>query len=205
MKFFNKLTFVFFVALMLPLSAQAQNYPNPQSLYVNDFANIIGAQSEERIEVMLRAAKKDRDLEITVVTIDRQSDYGGTGSFKTFAVGLFNKWGIGNALRNDGILILVSKGDRKMRIVLGDGYPARYDDRAKTVIDSYFLPYFKQDRYASGIESGTKETLKRLALDYGPDNRATLKSRIKNEGTHVVDNARGGGLWAWMLGIFGDR
>jgi uncharacterized protein len=203
MKFFNKLTFVFFVALMLPLSAQAQNYPNPQSLYVNDFANIIGAQSEERIEVMLRAAKKDRDLEITVVTIDRQSDYGGTGSFKTFAVGLFNKWGIGNALRNDGILILVSKGDRKMRIVLGDGYPARYDDRAKTVIDSYFLPYFKQDRYASGIESGTKETLKRLALDYGPDNRATLKSRIKNEGSHVVENARSGGLWAWMLGLFG--
>ncbi len=61
---------------MLPILANAQNYPNPKSLNVNDFANIIGTQSEERIEVMLRAAKKERDLEITVVTIDRQSDYG---------------------------------------------------------------------------------------------------------------------------------
>jgi uncharacterized protein len=203
MNFLYKLTFALCAALLLPFAATAQNYPNYQSLYVNDFADIIDSETEQRIESMLRAAKKDRDLEITVVTIGKRSDYGDSSSIAAFGTGLFNTWGIGNPDRNDGILILVARGDREMRIALGSGYPARYDDRAKNVIDNYFIPYFKQDRYATGIEVGTEETLKRLVLEFDPDNRATLSSRIKNETSHVVDNASRGGLWAWILGIFG--
>ncbi|WGI20899.1 TPM domain-containing protein [Amylibacter sp. IMCC11727] len=203
MTFLQKIFLTLCFTVLLPLTVSAQTYPNYQSLYVNDFADIIGAQSEKRIEAMLRDAKRDRDLEVTVVTINRRSDYGSSSSIATFATGLFNSWGVGNPDRNDGILILVSKEDREMRIALGSGYPARYDDRAKNVIDNYFLPYFRDGRYSSGIEAGTKETLKRLVLDYGPDNRPTLKSRIKNETTHISENARNGGLWAWILGALG--
>ncbi len=203
MKFLQKLFVILATALIIPLTAQAQNYPDYQSLYVNDFANIIGDRSEERIETMLRAAKKDRDLEVTVVTIERLKDYNSQPPIARFATGLFNHWGIGNPDRNDGILILVSRYDREMRIALGSGYPARYDDRAKNVIDNYFIPYFKADRYSTGIEVGVEETLKRLTLEFGPNNRPTFTSRIKNETTHVTENARSGGIWAWILGALG--
>lgn len=203
MTFLKKQILALCALLWLPLAANAQNYPDYTSLYVNDFANIIGEQSEARLTKMLRAAKKDRDLEVTVVTINKRSDYGNSSSIETFATGLFNKWGIGNAERNDGILILVSKADREMRIALGSGYPARYDDRAKNVIENYFIPFFKQDRYASGIEAGTKEVLKRLVLEYGENNRPTLRSRIKNETSHIQEGAKNGGLWAWILGALG--
>jgi uncharacterized protein len=203
MKFLQKLVFSLLVMLWFPLLASAQNYPDYQSLYVNDFADIIGAQSEKRIETMLRAAKKDRDVEVTVVTINRLSDYNSRPPIATFATGLFDHWGVGNPDRNDGILILVSKGDRKMRIALGSGYPNSYDDRAKNVIDNYFLPYFKQDRYSTGIEVGVEETLKRLTLEFGPNNRPTLTSRIQNETSHIGENARNGGFWAWILGALG--
>ncbi len=189
--------------LWLPLALHAQGYPDYTSLFVNDFADIIDDQSEARLVTMLRTAKQERDLEITVVTINARSDYGQSSSIETFATGLFNAWGIGNADRNDGILILVAKADREMRIALGSGYPARYDDRAKNVIDNFFLPFFKEDRYASGIEAGTKEVLKRFVLDYGDNNQPTLRSRLKNETVHIQDNARSGGVWAWILGALG--
>lgn len=203
MKFIYKLIFTVVATLLISLSAQAQTYPDYQSLYVNDFADIIGDRSEERIETMLRDAKKERDLEITVVTIERLSDYGSQPPIALYATGLFNHWGIGNPDRNDGILILVSRYDREMRIALGSGYPARYDDRAKNVIENYFLPYFKADRYSTGIEVGVEETLKRLTLDFGPNNRPTFTSQIRNEAANVGENARNGGIWAWILGALG--
>lgn len=61
--------------LLFLLVVHAQKHPDYQSLYVNDFANIIGDRSKERLETMLRAAKKDRDVQVTVVTIERLSDY----------------------------------------------------------------------------------------------------------------------------------
>lgn len=203
MNFLQKISLSLIVFLLLPVLTQAQTYPDPQSVYVNDFANIIGDRSQERIETMLRVAKKDRDLEVTVVTIERLSDYNSRPPIANFATDLFNHWGVGNPERNDGILILVSRYDREMRITLGSGYPARYDARAKNVIDNYFLPYFKADRYSSGIEVGTKEALKRLTLEFGPNNRPTLTSQIKNEVSNVSENARKGGIWAWVLGALG--
>lgn len=203
MSSFKTLLLALSLCISIPLSASAQSYPDYTSLYVNDFADIIDAQTENRIEQTLRKAKQDRDLEITVVTINARADYGNSTSFKAFATGLFNHWGVGDAARNDGILILVSKTDREMRIVLGDGYPPRYDDRAKTVIDHHFLPAFRKNEYARGIEAGTNETLKRLTLDFDETGKASLRSRLQNETYHAVDDARNGGVWAWIFGALG--
>ena len=183
--------------------AQAQTYPEYTSLYVNDFAGLIDPETESRLDTLLRQAKSARDLEATIVTIDSRNDYGSSPTLKDFATGLFNAWGIGNADRNDGILILVARSDREMRIVLGGGYPAVFDDRAKRVIDHHFLPAFKKGDYSAGIEAGTVETLKRMQLDFGADNRPTFLSRAKNESQNVYDNARTGGFWAWFAGFLG--
>lgn len=190
-------------ALCFTTTAQAQTYPEYTSLYVNDFAGLIDPETESRLDALLRQAKSARDLEATIVTIESRADYGTSPTLKDFATGLFNAWGIGNADRNDGILILVARSDREMRIVLGGGYPAVFDDRAKRVIDHHFLPAFKQDRYSAGIESGTLETLKRMQLEFGADNRPTFLSRAKNESQNAYDNARSGGFWAWFAGFLG--
>ncbi|MEJ6709660.1 MAG: TPM domain-containing protein [Amylibacter sp.] len=63
-------------------------------------------------------------------------------------MGLFNTWGIGNAQRNDGILILVSKGDREMRRLAefeDDSYLAQgqqVEEALKSVdYDVWYCPY----------------------------------------------------------------
>ena len=71
------------------------------------------------------------------------------------------------------------------------------------MINNYFIPYFKADRFSTGIEVGTEEALKRLTLKFGPNNRPTFTSQLKNETSHIGENARSGGIWAWILGALG--
>lgn len=152
--------------LVLPTLAHAQNYPNAQSPYVNDFANLIDAETSTRIEQTLKELRADKGIEMTVVTIGSVKDYDSTQSVPDFATGLFNAWGVGHAERNDGIVFLTAVHDREMFIALGSGYPPVYDDRMDRVFTYHVKPYFVKDDYANGIEVGVLETIKRTSNNY---------------------------------------
>lgn len=191
-----------FIFLLVPTLATAQQYPDYRSTYVNDFADLIDAETEARITGMLKEVERERGVEMTVVTINSRLEYGDFASIEDFATGLFNHWGVGNARRNDGIMVLVARQDRDMRIELGDGYPPVFDDRVKNVIDHYFIPWFRQGDYARGIEAGVAETIKRTALEF-TDQGYTTASRLKSEVANAVASARSGGLFSWIFGALG--
>ena len=201
---------VFLVSFsILALPALSQTYPDHTSLYVNDFADLIDPETESRIEDALQQVKADRGVEMTVVTINSRFDYGDSPAIEPFATGLFNYWGVGDANRNDGIMILVARQDRDIRIEPGKGYPARFDDRVKRVkrvkrvIDHHFIPYFRKDEYAAGIEAGVLETIKRTELVFGEDGTPTFSSRAKLIGKDFADHATSGGILTWFLGLVG--
>lgn len=155
------------VGLILVLGCQlsvSQTYPDYQDLFVNDYAGIISDTDEAQIRNLLRTFKAETGTEVTVLTIDSFRDYG-TSDFdiETFATNLFNTWGIGDASKNDGVLILVAYRDREMRIELGRGYSAEYNRDAKIVIDEYMTPQFIRDDYSYGIVWGTQKLIDRLS------------------------------------------
>lgn len=168
---------LFFVlcAFVLGGNAQAKSFPEPLTPYVSDFANLLDPETEARLTQRLVEMRESLDLEMAVVTIETRFDYGEFGSIEEFANGLFNTWGIGNASRNDGALILVSRSDREMRIELGSSYGPIFDDRMELVIRHHFLPYFKGDQLSEGIEAGTFETIKRLQPTYDITDPSTLE------------------------------
>lgn len=155
----------FFFLLLFPTLVWAQTFPSPLSSYVNDYIDIIDEETEARISETLRELRQTTGVEMTVVTINSRHDYGSFSSIADFGTALFNAWGVGNKDRNDGILVVVAKSDRDMRVALGSGYPPVYDDRMKRVIDHYYLPYFKEGLFAKGIEAGVAETIKRAVLE----------------------------------------
>jgi uncharacterized protein len=155
--------------------ANAQSVPPPLTPYVSDFANLIDPETEARITTRLTELRQELDLELAVVTIETRFDYGNVKDIETFANNLFNTWGIGNATRNDGALILVARSDREIRIELGSSYGPIFDDRMALVIKHHFLPYFKGDQYAEGIEAGTYEAIKRLQPTYDITDPSTLE------------------------------
>lgn len=150
----------------IAFTAQAfsQDYPDYQSVFVNDYANILDQETKNRIQGSLQKAKQNQDQEITLLTINSRRDYGEHASIESFATGLFNSWGIGNPQRNDGILILVSVKDREMRIELGSGFPEYFDTTAKAIIDESMIPHFRQDNYSRGIEQGVDAVIQRINL-----------------------------------------
>ena len=143
--------------LTLTLLAQitpAQTYPTYSEIFVNDFADLLTGAEEDEIRDDLKKLRREKGIEFTVVTIETMGEYGHTGEIEPFATGLFNDWGVGDAGRNDGVMMLVSRFDREMRIEVGSGYGNTKDAPMKEIIDNVVIPNFRQDDYSAGIAAG---------------------------------------------------
>ncbi len=132
-------------------------YPQPDSGYVTDVAKLLNREQEETIEQILWKVEEKSNCEIVVVIVNSIKDYKGTanGSIETFATGLFDKYGIGNLPRNDGILLFVAYKDRKVKIELGKFYGHDFDYKAMKIVQETIIPKFKQSKFADGIYDGT--------------------------------------------------
>ncbi|MFD1160238.1 TPM domain-containing protein [Roseovarius aestuarii] len=145
------------LALFLFVPAtQAQTYPDYSEIYVNDFADLLTNEQESSIRADLNELRTETGIEFTVVTIETMGDYGYSGAIEPFATGLFNHWGVGDADRNDGVMMLISRYDREMRIEVGSGYGSAKDAPVKEIIDNVIIPDFRQDDYARGIAAGVE-------------------------------------------------
>lgn len=158
--------------LLLPSAVwaqQAAGYPEPISPYVNDFAEVIGQAREAQIEQMLRDLREAEGVEFAVVTIRARADYADTDTFEAFATGWFNAWGIGSALENNGVLLMVAVEDRDVRLEVGAGYEDTLNDDMRSVIIEFLLPYFREGDYESGIYGGVRSAIFQLTGVYPPE------------------------------------
>ena len=149
--------------LLLPLTVLADDLPQPQSDTISDFAEVLSKADADKLRSLLAEIKADTGVDIVVVTMDRISNYGGWGhTVESYATVLFAAWDIGDAQKDDGILILVATGLKEMRIELGAGYSWAYNSRAKDVIETAMLPRFRAGQTARGILEGVAATRERV-------------------------------------------
>jgi uncharacterized protein len=146
----------------------AQSYPEDQDLYVNDYAELLNDQQESDLRSQLRELRTEEDIEFTVLTVNAMNDYGHNGAIESFATGLFNAWGIGDIDRNDGLLLLVSKNDRELRIEVGSGYGNTLNTPMKRIIDDVIVPAFRRDAYADGIAAGVSAVIAHVTDNVEP-------------------------------------
>lgn len=140
--------------------------PGWADLYVNDYQDLLDDGAEAALRADLIELYDQTGIEMTVLTISEMIAYGHTGTIEELATKTFNAWGIGDAGRNDGVLVLVSRFDRAMRIEVGAGFGARLDDPLAEVIADHFLPAFLEDKYQEGILRGVEETIFTVAGAY---------------------------------------
>lgn len=140
-------------------------FPAPDVGYVTDLADLLTPEEEERIEKWLWRVESKTKVEIVVVTISSTRDYPSAprASIEQFASGLFDRYGIGNMPRNDGVLLLVAAKDRKARIELGAGYGRRRDRDASRIMSRTIVPRFRKGDYRGGITEGVKAVMLEFA------------------------------------------
>ena len=151
------------VLSMILTAAAAVKFPEPGGL-VNDSAGVLSGETEQRIEGFLGDLKAKTGAEVAVVTVP---DMGGLDE-STYAVELFEKWGIGSKERNDGILLLVAVGERRIRIEVGYGLEGIITDgTAGQIRDDYIVPSLRSNDYDTGILRGAGAIAALIARDKG--------------------------------------
>ncbi|MBT8041749.1 MAG: TPM domain-containing protein [Pontiella sp.] len=156
------------LSLCLP-SAQASDRLLEQlagrgKLGVNDFANVIPANQEQQINEMIVELKQKAGAEIAVVTL--QSLEG--GEIEDFSNRLFERWGIGQRGKDNGLLFVAAMQDRKMRIEVGYGLEGAIpDSTAGRIRRDIITPQFKIGKPGTGILLGIAALSQEVAQEYG--------------------------------------
>ncbi|MEX2175503.1 MAG: TPM domain-containing protein [Pirellulaceae bacterium] len=135
--------------------------PGPREFIV-DRAGLLSSTDRDQILKTSDKLLTDKATPIIVVTIDSMAEHGGAGMrIETFATLLFDQWQIGQAKLGDttwntGILLLVSKNDRKARIELGGYWRHDQDALAERIMNEQIVPRFKQGDFSGGIAAGVE-------------------------------------------------
>jgi uncharacterized protein len=118
---------------------------------VNDFAQLLGDADSQALEDRLKDVEEKTSAQIAVVTLTSLEG----GEINDFANKLFRKWGIGQKGRDNGVLVLVARDDRRARVEVGRGLePVLPDVLAGRVLDEEMFPAFRQGNYAEGLRRG---------------------------------------------------
>ncbi len=202
---------LFVVALWVTaVSLHAQNsYPDYATVYVNDYANVIGSPHEASIRTLLTEYLQTSGTEITVVTISSIHDYNtGDTTVESFATNLFNAWGVGDADRNDGVMFLIAVADRELRIEVGSGYDASVESSLQRIIERDIIPYFQRDQMSLGIYEGVRaikaelagEVYESLAESSNQSNVSSAPVRSVTSPTTTTASSSSNAL-GWIAGI----
>ena len=137
--------------------------PDWQHTSINDFAGLLTPADTRALDEALIALHDQTGVEGTVVTLSDRARHGGADGLEPFATRLFNHWGVGDATRNDGFMVLVLPDDREARIELGRGYPREADILAQDITSRAMLPAFRKGDYSRGLRDGTLAVIDRIA------------------------------------------
>lgn len=132
-----------------PLPAQA----------VNDFGKFLTKVENVNLERELRSFRERKGYSVVVITLPGLTDNKGTEfTIEETAQLYFNKWGIGDNVKNDGVLILLSKQPRRIRIHTGSGMaPLLTNANCASIINHTMVPNFKADLYFTGLKDAVKD------------------------------------------------
>lgn len=131
-------------------SANGLEVPNYKG-YVNDYANMISPEMETKLERALRSFDLSDSTQIAILTLDSLEG----DSLEDFSIRTVDKWKIGQQSKDNGVLLLVFKKDRKMRIEVGRGLEGVLTDLLSgRIIDGVISPAFKAGRFDEGFATG---------------------------------------------------
>jgi uncharacterized protein len=120
---------------------------------VVDEAGMIPPPVRERIEARLSDLERATGAQVAVLTVESlQGD-----PLEEFTLRVADTWKLGGRERDDGVLLFVARGDRKMRLEVGYGLEERLTDlRSRRILDEVVGPRFKAGDFGGGIEEGVK-------------------------------------------------
>jgi len=146
-----------------PLFAQDVKFPSQPEGYVNDYAGLLTAADKKAISKLALELEEKTTAQLAVVTLKTVRPE----TIEGYAVKLFQKWGIGQKGKDNGILLLIVINDREVRIETGYGLEGALPDViCNKIIQNIIIPNFKSQNYSKGIHDGAYAVINLVAKEY---------------------------------------
>ncbi len=147
------------------LFAQSKCIPERANKLVNDYTQTLSSSEIAQLESKLVAYNDTTSTQIAIVILPELCGE----DINMLAVEIAHAWGIGQADKDNGCIILMSmeQGNRKVAIQNGYGLEAYLTDAlSRRIIEQIILPEFKQNNYYAGLDNGTTAIMQVLAGNF---------------------------------------
>jgi uncharacterized protein len=167
---------LFAVIILLSPSLAAQEFPAVPSLTqrVTDNAGLLSPGERRALEERLAAFEDSTSTQIAILMVPTL----GGSSIEEFSIEVFEKNAIGQKHKDNGVLLLVARDERRLRIEVGYGLEGVLTDALSTqVIERSIKPRFQEGRYAEGLMAGVDAVMAITAGEYTAEEKGT---KIRN-------------------------
>ncbi len=143
--------------LLSAAAAGAATGVPPLKARITDLTGTLSAQDIAQLEGRLAAFEREKGAQVAVLMVPSVQPE----SIEEYAVRAFEQWQLGRKGVDDGVLLVIAKNDRKLRIEVGYGLEGALNDAtAKRIISEDIVPQFRRGDFAAGIDAGVSRILR---------------------------------------------
>ena len=168
-------TFLIAFLICAASNSEALDVPARPEVHVNDYAFILSGEAGSAIEDTLSNFESKTTNQVVVAAFESL----GEENLEDFSIRLAEKWRIGAKERDNGVILLIFKRDRQIRIEVGYGLEGALPDAlCDSIIRNEIAPYFKKNDYDKGVMNGVAAIIKAISGEYkaGGGRQDTLNS-----------------------------
>ena len=137
--------------------ANAQVAVPPLTGHVIDQTGTLTAEQKTTLEQTLTAFQARKGSQLAVLMVSSTAPE----AIEPYALRVAEQWKLGRKKVDDGVILVVAKADRSLRIEVGYGLEGALNDAtSKRIIDEIILPRFKQQDFYGGITAGVGQIIR---------------------------------------------
>jgi uncharacterized protein len=150
----------------------------PYTGYVNDYADMMSRPTEVKLERALQSFDLTDSTQVAILTVPTLAG----DSLEDFSIRTVEKWQIGQRGKDNGVLLLVAKKERAVRIEVGRGLePVLTDLLSGRIIDGVITPAFKSGGFDQGFEAGVAAIIQATRGEFQAERGGRPRGRTAEE------------------------
>jgi uncharacterized protein len=159
----------------------AERIPPKPDRYFNDYAGVVSRGTAERLNTQLAQFERDTSNQVLVAVYRKmQSD----SDIADYTYRIKDAWKVGQAGKNNGVVLFVFLEDRKMYIQVGYGLEGALPDvTAFDITERNIKPHFRDKDYEGGLVVGVDLICKAIQGEYKGTGRTNAEGKTKDGGT----------------------
>jgi len=169
---FFVLIFGLFAIPVFSLEVPALNTP------ITDKADVINSSDEKALNQKLTNLSNETGIQVAVLTIPSLEGE----ALESYSMKVAENWKLGQKGEDNGVLLLVSIGDRSLRIETGYGVEGDLTDtKCGLIIRNVITPHFKNGDYSTGIVQGVTAIVENVATDFSENSENPIILELEDD------------------------